>query len=107
MEHLMHGTKDAFVAVLVATCLVAGVGGAAYYTLGPDGWLTGMAVRLMRDPNLGTLASLALVIAVTVGAKRWLDRRQSTTAFDNLIVGVVALIGFAVIVQGIHAFTLA
>jgi len=104
MEHLIHETKENVAAVLVAACLLVGVGGAAYYTLGPDGWLFGMARNLVRDPNLGTLASLALVIGVIIGAKRLFDRHQRTTVLDNLIVGLVALGGFALILSGLHAF---
>lgn len=99
----MHETKETVGAVFFAACLVAGIGAVAYYTVGPDGWFLGLLNTLLRDPNLGTLASLALVIGATIGVKRWLDRRQASSIFDNLLVGAIALGGFAFILQGLQS----
>lgn len=102
MERLMHETRDAFTTMLIVSCLIAGIGGAVFYTLGPDGWLVAMVRRFLLDPNLGTMAALAAVIAVLATAKRWLDSKPRSTV-NNLLVGVVALGGFAVILQGIRS----
>jgi hypothetical protein len=103
MERLMHQTSETFMNLLVVSCLAAGIGSAVFYTFGPDGWLIGMVHTLLQDPNLGTLAALAAVIAVTVGVKRRLDR-PAGSVLNNLLVGVVALGGFAVILQGVRSF---
>lgn len=102
MERLMHETKETFTAMAVASCLLVGIGGAVFYTLGPDGWLVAMVRGLLLDPNLGTMVALAAVMAVLAMAKRWLDRRPRS-ALNNLLVGVVALGGFAIILQGIRS----
>ncbi len=102
MERLIYESKETVVALVVASCLIAGIGGAAFYTLGPDGWLTGMLRDLMSDPNLSTLASLAAVMAILALCKRWLDR-NTRSSLNNLLVGVVALGGFALILQGVRA----
>jgi hypothetical protein len=44
MERLMHETRETFMSLLVVSCLVAGIGGAVFYTLGPDGWLSGLPI---------------------------------------------------------------
>ena len=102
MERLMHGTRETLTTLMVVSCLVAGIGGAVFYTLGPDGWLSGMVRQNLQDPNLASLASLAAVIAVFALAKRWLDRKPHS-GINNLLVGVVALGGFTVILQGIRS----
>ena len=102
MERVIHESKDMLVALVVASCLIAGIGGAAFYTLGPDGWLTGMLTELMRDPNIKTLVSLFAVMAVLAMCKRWLDR-NTRSSINSLLVGVVALGGFALILQGVRA----
>lgn len=103
MERVLHESKETLIALVVASCLIVGIGGAAFYTLGPDGWLTGMLRTMLLDPNLGTLASLAAVMAVMTLCKRWLDRNTRST-LNTLLVGVVALGGFAMILQGVHAY---
>jgi|GEM_PF-2748599 len=103
MERVLHESKDTLIALVVVSCLIAGIGGAAFHTLGPDGWLTGMLRSMLLDPNMGTLASLAAVMAVMALCKRWLDRNTRST-FNTLLVGVVALGGFAMILQGVRAF---
>jgi hypothetical protein len=39
MERLMHETRETLTALMIFSCLAAGIGGAVFYTLGPDGWL--------------------------------------------------------------------
>lgn len=102
MERLMHDTRETFTTMLVVSCLVAGIGGAVFYTLGPDGWLVALVRRFLLDPNMGTMAALVAVIAVLATVKRWLDNKPRS-AMNNLIVGVVALGGFAVILQGVRS----
>ena len=102
MVRVIHESKEMLIALIVASCLVAGIGGATFFTLGPDGWLTGMLRDLMSDPNLKTLVSLAVVMSVLALCKRWLDR-NTRSSFNNLLVGVVALGGFALILQGVRA----
>jgi hypothetical protein len=102
MERLMHETRETFMSLLVVSCLVAGIGGAVFYTLGPDGWLSGLVRQILQDPNLASLASLASVIAVLALVMRWLDKKPRS-GLNNLLVGVVALGGFAVILQGIRS----
>ncbi len=103
MERVIHESRETLVALVVASCLIAGIGGAAFYTLGPDGWLTGMLRELMSDPNLKTLVSLATVMGILALCKRWLDR-NTRSPLNNLLVGVVALGGFALILQGVRAY---
>lgn len=102
MERLMHETRETFSAVVVVCCLVAGIGSAVFYTLGPDGWLVSLFRRLLLDPNMGTMVALAAVVAVLAVAKHWLDSRPQSS-LNNLLVGVVALGGFAFILQGIRS----
>lgn len=102
MERVIHESKETLIALVVASCLVAGIGGAAFYTFGPEGWLTGMLRDLLRNPNLSTLASLAAVMTILAFCKRWLDRNMRSS-LNNLLVGVVALGGFALILQGVRA----
>lgn len=102
MERVFQESRETLTALVVVTCLIAGIGGAAFYTLGPDGWLTGMLRDLLRDPNLSTLASLATVMAILGLCKRWLER-NTRSPLNNLLVGAVALGGFALILQGVRA----
>jgi len=97
----MHETRETASALLVVTCLVAGVGGAVFYTLGPDGWLMGLVRSFLLDPNMGTLAALATIIAAIATVTRWLDRKANS-GINNIVVGMVALGGFIVILQGLH-----
>ncbi|MBI3155091.1 MAG: hypothetical protein HYZ20_06755 [Burkholderiales bacterium] len=101
MERLMHETKETFLTLLVVSCLIAGIGGAVFYTVGPDGWLVGMVRDLSQAPSLASFAALAGVIGAAVGAKRWLDRHPHS-AINNLLVGVLALGGLAAIVHGLR-----
>ena len=101
MERVIYESKETLIALIVASCLVAGIGGAAFFTLGPEGWLTGMLRDLLSDPNLKTLVSLAVVMSTLALCKHWLDR-NTRSSLNNLLVGVVALGGFALILQGIH-----
>jgi len=102
MERLMHETRETFTALMIVTCLIAGIGGAAFYTLGPDGWLVEKVRAVLLDPNLSTLAALAAVIGVLALGKRVLDRNAHVTALNNLLVGAVGLGGFVVLLQGVR-----
>ncbi len=102
MERLMHETRETFMTLLVASCLAAGVGGVAFYTFGPEGWLVGMLRELLLDPNMGALISLLAVMAVISIGKGWLDR-NSRPMLNNLLVGVVGLGGFVILLQGLRA----
>jgi hypothetical protein len=42
MERMMHESRETLSALMIFSCLAAGIGGAVFYTLGPDGWLVGM-----------------------------------------------------------------
>ena len=102
MERLMHETRETLTAVMIVACLAAGIGGAVVYTLGTDGWLTGMLRDMLQDPNLATLATLTAVIAAMAVAKRILDRDFNST-LNNLLVGAVGLGGFVILIQGVRA----
>lgn len=102
MERLMHETRETFSALLVVCCLVAGVLGAVFYTVGPEGWLISMFRELLLDPNMRTMAALIAVICAVAALKHWLDSRPQSS-LNNLLVGVVALGGFAFILQGIRS----
>lgn len=101
MERLIHETRETFTAMLVVTCLAAGVFGAVFYTFGPDGWLVAIVGELLLDPSMSAVVALAAVIAVLATAKHWLDKKPGST-INNLLVGAVAVGGFAVILQGIR-----
>lgn len=102
MERLMHETRETFVALAVFSCLAAGIFGAVFYTMGPEGWLLERIRAVLRDPNLATLAALAASIGVLALFKRLLDRRTSS-GLNNLLVGAVGLGGFVIILQGLRA----
>ncbi len=101
MQRVIDESRETLVALVVVSCLITGIGGAAFYTLGPDGWLTNMLSDVLRNPNLSALASLAAVMAILALCKRWLDR-NTRSSLNNLLVGVVALGGFVLILQGIR-----
>lgn len=102
MGRLMHEARETVLTLTAVSCLIAGVGGAVYYTIGPDGWLVGMVRALLRDPNLATLAALAAAIGALSLGKRMLDSHCSS-GLDNLLAGAVALGGFALLLQGVRA----
>lgn len=102
MERLLHETRETFTALAVFSCLAAGILGAAFYTLGPDGWLVERIRAVLQDPNLATLAALAAVIGALGLVKRLLDRNTSS-ALNNLLVGAVGLAGFVIILQGLRS----
>lgn len=101
MERLMHETRETFTTLMIVTCLVAGIGGAVFYTLGPDGWLVEKVRAVMLDPNLSTLAALTAVIGAVALVKRLLDSNTSS-ALNNLLVGAVGLGGFVILLQGVR-----
>lgn len=101
MERLMHETRETFMTLMIVSCLAAGIGGAVFYTLGPDGWFVEQVRAVMRDPNLSTLAVLFAVIGMLTLIKRLLDRSTSST-LNNLLVGAVGLGGFVIILQGVR-----
>lgn len=101
MERLMHETRETFMTLMIFSCLAAGIGGAVFYTMGPDGWLVERVRQVLLDPNLSTLVSLAAAIGVLVLIKRLLDRNLNST-LNNLLVGAVGLGGFVLILQGVR-----
>jgi hypothetical protein len=101
MERLMHETRETFLTLMVFSCLAAGIGGAVFYTLGPDGWLVERVRAVLLDPNLATLAALTVAIGVLALVKRLLDR-SSSSALNNLFVGAVGLGGFVILLQGVR-----
>ena len=102
MERLMHETRETFTALMIVTCLATGIGGAVFYTLGPDGWLVEKTRAALLDPNLSTLAALTAVIGMLAIGKRLLDRHAHSSALNNLLVGVVGLGGFVILLQGVR-----
>lgn len=102
MERLMHETRETFVTLMVFSCLAAGIGGAVFYTLGPDGWLVERVRAVLFDPNLATLAALTAIIGLFALAKRLLDSNSSST-LNNLLVGAVGLGGFVILLQGVRS----
>ncbi|MBZ0144498.1 MAG: hypothetical protein KJZ92_11470 [Rhodocyclaceae bacterium] len=102
MERLLHETRETFTALMIATCLAAGIGGAVFYTLGPDGWLVERVRAVLLDPNLATLAALTAIIAGLALAKRVLDRNATNSLVNNLLVGAVGLGGFVMILQSVY-----
>lgn len=101
MERLMHETRETFMTLMIVSCLAAGIGGAVFYTMGPDGWLVERVRAVLQDPNLSTLAALSMAIGILAFAKRLLDRSSSST-LNNLLVGAVGLGGFVIILQGVR-----
>lgn len=99
MERLMHETRETFLTLMVFSCLAAGIGGAVFYTLGPDGWLVERVRAVLLDPNLATLAALTVAIGMLALVKRLLDR-SSSSALNNLFVGAIGLGGFVILLQG-------
>jgi hypothetical protein len=101
MERLMHETRETFMTLMIFSCLAVGIGGAVFYTMGPDGWLVERVRAVLNDPNLSTLAALSAIIGMLALAKRLLDR-SSNSALNNLLVGAVGLGGFVIILQGVR-----
>jgi hypothetical protein len=102
MERLIHESRETLSALTIVACLAAGIGGAVFYTLGPDGWLVGMVRTLLREPNLATLIALLAVIGAISLAKRVFDGNANST-LNNLLVGAVGLGGFVLLLQGARA----
>ena len=100
MERLMHETRETFLTLMVFSCLAAGIGGAVFYTLGPDGWLVERVRAVLLDPNLATLATLTVAIGMLALVKRLLDRSSRSSALNNPFVGAVGLGGFVILLQG-------
>jgi hypothetical protein len=101
MERLMHETRETFLNLMIFSCLAAGIGGAVFYTLGPDGWLVERVRAVLLDPNIATLAALTAAIGMLALVKRLLDR-SSSSALNNLLVGAVGLGGFVILLQGVR-----
>jgi hypothetical protein len=102
MERLINETRETFMALMVASCLAAGIGGAVFYTLGPDGWLVDKVRAVLNDPNLSTLTALFAVIGMLAIFKRLLDRHSNASVLNNLLVGAVGLGGFVIILQSVR-----
>ncbi|MEZ5614957.1 MAG: hypothetical protein R3E35_07055 [Rhodocyclaceae bacterium] len=101
MERLMHETRETFLTLMVFSCLAAGIGGAVFYTLGPDGWLVERVRAVLLDPNIATLAALTVAIGTIMLVKRLLDRSGTGSPLNNLLIGAVGLGGFVILLQGI------
>lgn len=99
----MRETKETFLTLSVVACLLAGLVGAVFYTVGPEGWLVNLGRSLLNDPDLWTLAALTSVIGLAATGKRWLDNNPKSV-LNNLLLGVVVLGGFAILLRGIRNF---
>ncbi|MBV6409697.1 MAG: hypothetical protein DPW12_15190 [Rhodocyclaceae bacterium] len=102
MERLMHETRETFTALVIVTCLATGIGGAVFYTLGPDGWLVEKVRAALLDPNIAALAALLAVIGMLMLGKRLLDRHANSSVLNNLLVGTLSLGGFVILLQGLR-----
>ena len=102
MERLIHESRETLMALLVASCLAAGIGGAAFYTLGPEGWLVDKVRVAFFDPTLSALVALLVTIGALSAFKRLLDRYSHVTALNNLLLGAVGLGGLVVLLQGVR-----
>ncbi len=100
---LVHESRDTFVSVMVAVCLMFGIGGIVFSALGPDGWLLDLMRTNVQDPSAASLGSLAAVIAGAYLLKRLLDRGRNSASLNNLLVGAVAVAGLAFLLQALHA----
>ena len=100
MERLMHETRETFLTLMVFSCLAVGIGGAVFYTLGPDGWLVERVRAVLLDPNLATLAALTAAIGMLALVKRLLDRSSRSSVLNNLFVGAIGLGGFVILLHG-------
>ena len=101
MERLMHETRETFTTLMIFFCLAAGICGAVFYTMGPDGWLVERIQAVLLDPNISTLAALTAAIGMMALAKRLLDR-SINSALNNLLVGAVGLGVFVILLQGVR-----
>lgn len=101
MERLMHETRETFTTLTIFLCLAAGISGAVFYTMGPDGWLVERIRAVLLDPNMATLAALTAAIGMLVLAKRLLDR-SINSPLNSLLVGAVGLGGFILLLQGVR-----
>ena len=101
MERLMHETRETFSTLTIFLCLAAGISGAVFYTMGPDGWLVERIRAVLLDPNMATLAALTAAIGMLVLAKRLLDR-SINSPLNSLLVGAVGLGGFILLLQGVR-----
>jgi hypothetical protein len=100
---LVHESRDTLVSVMVAVCLMSGIGGIVFSALGPDGWLLDLLRTNVQDPSAASLGSLAAVIAGAYLLKRLLDRGKNSVGLNNLLVGAVAVAGLAFLLQALHA----
>ena len=100
---LVHESRDTLVSVMVAVCLMFGIGGIVFSALGPDGWLLDLLRTNVQDPSAASLGSLAAVIAGAYLLKRLLDRGRNSVGLNNLLVGAVAVAGLAFLLQALHA----
>jgi len=101
MERLMHETRETFSTLTIFLCLAAGISGAVFYTMGPDGWLVERIRAVLLDPNMSTLAALTLAIGLLALAKRLLDR-SINSHLNSLLVGAIGLGGFVLLLQGVR-----
>ena len=101
MERLMHETRETFSTLTIFLCLAAGISGAVFYTMGPDGWLVERIRAVLLDPNMSTLAALTLAIGMLALAKRLLDH-SINSPLNSLLVGAVGLGGFVLLLQGVR-----
>ena len=101
MERLMHETRETFSTLTIFLCLAAGISGAVFYTMGPDGWLVERIRAVLLAPNTSTLAALTLAIGLLALAKRLLDR-SINSPLNSLLVGAIGLGGFVLLLQGVR-----
>lgn len=99
---LAHEGREVVVSVLVATCLMFGIGSIVVALLGPDGWLLDLLRSILHTPSLSGLTGLASVILGAYTVKHLLDRGSRSTGLNNLLVGVVAVVGFIFLLESIH-----
>jgi hypothetical protein len=95
----MHETRETFMTLVIVSCLAAGIGGAVFYTFGPDGWLVVRVRDALSDPSISALAVLLAIIGMLALAKRVLDRSFSSI-LNDLLVGAVGLGGLILLLQG-------
>ncbi len=101
MERLMHESREAFTTLMIFFCLAAGICGAVFYTMGPDGWLVERIRAVLLEPNMSTLAALTAAIGLLALAKRLLDS-SINSPLNSLLVGAVGLGGFVILLQGVR-----
>lgn len=99
---LAHEGREVIVSAVVAICLMFGIGGIVIALLGPNGWLLDMMRSVLLDPSLSGVAGIASLLLGAYTVKRLLDRGSRSNGLNNLLVGVVAVVGFIFLLESIH-----